>query len=337
MPTRFFAGLSLFFLSCTAIFADEEPGLPTEPPPYTRMMVLNGLIPGYAQFQLGQTDAGWAYLSALPLGIAGQGLLLYYYTQGPSLTLRPTEGPDGQTVLIPQERTERQGELEWMLHTGITLTVYSSLLSAYSSWSAHRDWTDEYVRRPRRRGRETLWELVSAPYRPENLLTGDFFPMFPLTLVTSLRPNDLERIGTFFGSERVDFWGSSVTPAAGLALNTVYSLILVAANAASEEILFRGLSLETSGAVYSSLSFGLAHLPNALIPNIGVEETLLQTAFATLFGFYAADRTLQNDYRFGPMVALHYWHNVGALGLNYLTQAAQAEGRPFTIRFSLRY
>ena len=64
----------------------------------------------------------------------------------------------------------------------------------------------------------------------------------------------------------------------------------------------------------------LRHLPNMLIPNVSVEETVIQSVFAALFGYYAASRTIANDYDFSRMAALHFWHNVTAMTLSYLIE-----------------
>ena len=163
---------------------------------------------------------------------------------------------------------------------------------------------------------------MSSPHRGENVFNFDFFPFFPLTILGQIGPDDIALYGEFFGRDRVDFWKLEVSPWAGLALNTLFSFGLVHANATAEEIIYRGLLLEQRGVVRSSLSFGAAHLPNMLIPGVSVEDTLYQTLFAGIFGFYAANRAEANGFDFSRMVALHFWHNVFAFTAAYLEKQA---------------
>ena len=146
---------------------------------------------------------------------------------------------------------------------------------------------------------------------------------------------DLQAVGDFFSRDTVPFFGAELHPAMGLALRIVSAAAFVTANAAWEEILYRGLFLETSSVLYSSLSFGLAHLPNMLAPGVGIGQTLLQTLFATAFGFYTADRVIQRSYRLERMVSLHYWNNVLSMVLGYLLDPEEY-GR-LTVGFELSF
>lgn len=218
---------------------------------------------------------------------------------------------------------------QWLFYSGITLSLYGSLLSAYSQYAAVRDLTD---RAPptdppaKRTGRESLPALLAAPFTPRHVLCYDVLPILALTTANSLAGYDPARIVEYFRRDTVPFMGTEVRPGVGLVLRVATSLVLVTANAAGEEILFRGLTLEQSGPVISSLSFGLAHLSNALVPDVPIEDTVLQTIFALGFGFYAADRTMGAGYRFERMVALHFWNNLIAFTLGYLLDPEAQQG-----------
>ena len=228
---------------------------------------------------------------------------------------------EGRTYFLrPQEIPGGSGS-QWLYYSGITLVLYGNLLSAYSQYAAARDLTDRVpalAASAKRTGRESLPALLAAPFTPRHVLTHDVLAILALTTASSLAGSDPARILEFFRRDTVPFMGSEVSPGTGLLLRLATSLVLVTANAAGEEILFRGLTLEQSGPVVSSLTFGLAHLPNALLPGVPIEDTVLQTLFALGFGFYAAGRTVEAGYRFERMVALHFWNNILAFTLGYL-------------------
>jgi membrane protease YdiL (CAAX protease family) len=125
-------------------------------------------------------------------------------------------------------------------------------------------------------------------------------------------------MGRYFRRGRVEFLGYPVTPLTGFGLEVLLAGVLVTANAVWEELSYRGLGLQVNGTVYSSLSFGFAHLTNMLVPGVTVEDTVLQTLFATAFGFYAADRVQRREDGLERMIALHFWNNLLSLVLSYL-------------------
>ncbi len=305
-------------------------------PDYQLMMLANQLVPGSAQVALGQRRAGILYMTtALPLSIAGQAMLLWYvFLDLDAFAIEPMRQNDKTYLFDPALSTVHQ-EQQWLLYTGFTLSVYSSLLSTYSSYAAHRDYHRLYVPSYPLGPRMPLAELIAAPYRLQNLISWDVFPFFPMSVVASLAGEDFAAIGRFFGKNRVEFWGIEVTPIFGLMLNTLFTFCLVTANAVTEEVLFRGLNLETSGPVRSSLTFGLAHLPNMLMPGASIEDTILQTANATLFAFHAARQTLENGYDFSKMITLHFWHNILAFTFGYLISQGGDEPSPFSVSLHL--
>lgn len=314
----------LLLLSAGPVAAQSDAADEPEPPPLRSTLLWNTLLPGTAQIALGQQTEGRLILAgSLTLRITGLGLLLWQQLDGAE-----TGGglgiysQDGRTYLFPPDEDGGLVGSDWRYNAGLAIATWGSLLTAYSQWAGWRDLSDLYELPAPRRGRESLGDLLLAPYRPENVFTFDFFPVFPLTILGQMSPDDIAVYGDFFRRDHVDFWGLEVSPWAGLALNTLFTLGLVHANATAEEILYRGFVLEQRGVVRSSLSFGAAHLPNMLVPGVSVEDTLYQTLFATLFGFYAANRAEANGYDFSRMVALHFWHNVFAFTAGYLEEQA---------------
>ncbi len=310
------------------VFAAEEKN--QEIPDYNSMMLINALIPGHAQFKLGQEKDGYLYLSSIPVSIIGQTLLFLYFWDNKKTWNPRTEN---NKTYLTQYETQNISK-KWMLYAGLTISIYATLISSYSSYSAHRDFTDKFAPSNLKTGKENLSELIFSPFKAENIFTWDFFPVFPITVISSVQGSDFQSIGKFFTKQNVPFMGFNVNPIAGFGLNLLATVLLVLANASWEEIMYRGLKLEQSGVVSSSLSFGLAHIGNMLLPDTSVEDTLLQTGFATLFGFYAANRTMANNYDFRRMIALHFWHNVLSSSINYMVKP---ENNLFVINYSLKF
>ncbi len=311
--------LALTLLACglTCVHAQTEPALD-----YRTLMLRNSFLPGTAQLAMGQTAEGIVYLASVPLQAAGLGILVYQalaYSGRTELGWFPEEG---RTYLTRFTETDPYLANPWLAFAGITLSLYGNLLSAYSQHAAHRDWVDRFGDpaglQPVRTGRESLLRLLAAPWTPHNVLSFDTLVALSFTVGGSLSGGDFARMGAYFQRETVPFFGREVTPAQGLGLRLATAILLVTANAASEEILFRGSLLEQRGVTTSSLSFGLAHLPNAIIPGVALEDTVLQTVFALGFGFYAAQSTVARGYNYERMVALHFWNNVLAFVLGYL-------------------
>ncbi len=328
---RLLAAVLLILLSVPGISAETNE-LAKE---YSKMMLINTILPGTAQIKQGKTAEGILYLTSIPIGLAGQIMALYYFYQhGEEGLTFGLEAKEGEHYLSGFNENNDFSTNQYLLYGGMTLSLYSSLLSSYSSYAAHRDFSDRYFQNPVRRGKESLLDLITAPYKPENFFSSDVFPFFPITIIGSLQGKDIGRMAGFFQREEVDFWGYKMHPAAGFCLNTLFSFLLVTANATLEEIMYRGLSLEKSGTAASSFSFGAAHLPNMLMPGASIESTVLQSIFATLMGFYAGNITEKNGYNIEKAVTIHFWHNILAFTLNYLATPEQTPG--LSLRIQIR-
>jgi hypothetical protein len=313
-----------FLLAAVAVCAVASDAQVEDMPDYSRMMLLNGLVPGTAQFALGQPEEGLVYAASLPLTLVGTGMMVYYVAaERGGLRYYVREQADG-THLFEYASPERDPRSRWLFVTGTAFTLYGTLLGAYSEYAAHRDYVDRYGSRlgvdGARSGRDSLPSLLASPYLPRNVLNAEVLPLLFLSVFGSVRPSDLFAVGDYFRRDRVPFLGWSVSPWAGLGLRLATAWMLVTANATWEEVAFRGTSLERSGVWVSSVSFGTAHLGNMILPEVSVEETLLQSLFATGFGVYTAAMTARNDYRLERAVAAHFWNNIIALTLAYLVE-----------------
>lgn len=315
-----------------ATFAEAE----RRAPDYSEMMARNLVLPGLGFRLLGNEEEAKRYYAALPMSLGGAGLVMAGVLRSSAGVQLDAQFRDGETRLFSYRETLDPWS-QVLVYSGVVLGLYGNLLAVYSSYGAHRDYVDAFGdpfhTNPLTVGRPALRDVIMAPFRPANVVAADVLPILGLSTAAGFSLDDYRMMAAYFRRDSVPFMGIAVTPGAGLLLRVASSVLAVAANAAWEEIAYRGLSLETSGAVYSSVSFGLAHLPNMLVPGASVENTLLQTLFASAFGFYTADRVMASDYDFSRMVALHFWHNTLSLVLGYLADPEEDVG--FSIRFRL--
>jgi len=174
-----------------------------------------------------------------------------------------------------------------------------------------------------------------APWQPRNLINLEILPVFVLSLLPNLTELKRADFLEYFARDSVPFLGRSVSPTAGLALAGASAIVIANANAVWEEIAFRGERLRSDGVVGSSVRFGLAHLPNALTPNVSVQDTIWQSVFATMFGMYAASVTEGNGGDFRKPIAWHFWNNVLAFTMSYLTEPD--DQLVFQVKFNMTF
>lgn len=229
----------------------------------------------------------------------------------------------------PATRTEGDRTLA----AGVTTAgIWGGFFSVYADWDRYVK-TNQAGRRDRYASLN-MGDYLLAPFQAEFVFNFDVFPMFPLLELYPMTIDDWRSVGGFFQRDRVNFLGHSVSPSVGLGLTVAGATVLVAANAALEEIAFRGMVQDRMGVVGQAVYFGANHLLNPFaLPNFSFEEAAQQAAFATLFGLYAGARTEANDGDFRRMIALHFWHNVTTLVLGYMVDPEHAQ--LFQIRFSL--
>lgn len=303
-----------------------------EAPDYDVMMAINAFIPGYAQYAMGRTAEGVAYMATgLSLGVVGFGLTTYAMLERLGGVVFDVDRSSGTTVLF-RYREKPEAIDHVLFWSGTTLSLYGSLIGSYSSYAAHRDYVDTYGGDglpDERDGRESILGLLSAPFVPRNVFNMDVLPALSLMVLSDFAGSDLGRIGTYFRRESVPFMGMTLDPWTAFGLRLGTAALMVGANAAWEEIAFRGLSLERDGLVLSSVTFGTAHLGNMLLPGWSVEDVLLQTLYATGFGFYAAQSVIGNEHRLERVIALHFWHNLIGIVLSYVVNPEEETG--FTI------
>lgn len=330
----FLSTISFFNVFTTVVYANEEINKDKNNNiEYERNVSLNQLVPGIAQFSLKQDKEAFTYMfTSLPLTLVGEALVIYYFYDKGGIKVEPYR--ENNKTYLTKYAYNNSDEKNLVLYSGFLLLLYGTLITTYSTYAYHRDFSDKYLPNTVKKGKEELFDLVVSPFKSENILNFDFFPMFPLTAISGLQADDISKIGAFWQKDKVPFMGLKVDPWQGVLLELASVSALVLANATWEEIQYRGITLETSNLSNSAFSFGLAHAGNALYPNTSIEDTALQTTFATLYGFYAGYRTQQNNYDFRRMIALHFWHNVTSSLLGYMTNPDKGL---FFINFSYKF
>ena len=267
---------------------------------YRLTVLLDYFVPGTAQFKMNQPQEGLLYLVSVPFVYGG-----YFFFLDHVLS-------DDVDVASPQ------------FHASLLSLKFGETLQYYSMWAYSRDYTDVHAREPKRRGRETLWDLLLAPFKPENVFSWDVMPFFPLTTLLTYRTDDYVAVYNFFQRDHVDIWGIQTNPYVAAVLFLSYYMLLNDFVAVSEELGFRGLLLELNGVLYSSLVFGAMHFSSLLlfdeIDAAAVVSVSRQVIFTTLLGFWLSYTTSNNEYNFEKAIALHFWHNTLNLFLGTLAE-----------------
>ena len=256
---------------------------------YRLTNLLNIVVPGTAQFKMNQPEEGFFYLISIPFVYGGYFFFLEQVLRG--------------DVDITS----------FQFHASLFSIKFGETLQSHSMWAYFRDYTDLHIQNPKRRGRESPWELMLSPFKSKNLFSWDVMPFFPLTTLLTFRNEDYMGIYRFFEKEHIDIWGIKTNPYAAALLFLTYFAVLNDFVAVSEETLFRGLLLEQNDLVFSSILFGSMHLSSLMLfPEIDATAIMTvsrQVLFATLFGFWQGFTTQNNTYNFEKAIALHFWHN----------------------------
>ncbi len=306
-----------------------------EKPSYSELMLKNALVPGLGFKMLGNDEEAYLYYAALPLKLIGAGLVSAAVLLNGNSIVLDMEHRDGFTYVSRYEN-ELTPASKLLLAGGVGLSLYGNLLTAYSSYAVHSDYVQRYgfpggVKSPEE-GRISLTNVLTAPFTPSHVFNIDVLPIIGLATLAGFAVEDYEEMGNYFERDQVVFLGYPMTPLAGLGLEILLAGCLVTANAAWEELAYRGMSLQVNGFAHSSLSFGFAHLTNMLVPGATLEGALVQTVFATAFGFYAADRVERGENGLERMIALHFWNNLLSMVLGFLADPESSDTLSINIK-----
>lgn len=266
----------------------------------------NLVLPGLLQTTAGN-PGGYPLMIGGPLAWGGQYLLYDYLRSG---------NPTGR---------------DWERGVGEATSTIGLSTIGYSYFSWERSITNGRVVASFQRPDESYLTLLSAPYRGENVFRWDTLGLVGFEALASYGPSDWTNMYDYFSKQHVDFFGAQVSPLAGLAFVSAFSLGINLFVAVGEETLFRGFGNDVYGVVPTSIAFGLSHLANGFVYAQEKDDhpwlkAILQSTFAGLFGFYASYVDAQDGHSLQRSVALHYWNNVAAMILDYLASGGSRAG-----------
>jgi membrane protease YdiL (CAAX protease family) len=163
----------------------------------------------------------------------------------------------------------------------------------------------------------TTRELLAAPFKPKNVFT----PITAGFVATALVLLYFEHSGAEYSFQNVDqmyFINRYIDRDPATVAFGGMSLAASLGAGTSEEYLFRNYILsmldfrygQRKGLCYSSIAFGILHLPNyLLIDKPDYKAAITQTVLATIGGFFLGRDVQKRGYNIGPAVAAHTWYN----------------------------
>jgi membrane protease YdiL (CAAX protease family) len=266
------------------------------------VLIANIFAPGTLQIAQGKTEG-------------------YWYTPGTALMV-------GGLLLIGKNYAPMTPDVSLSVPAGWLLEKTGEMMFGYSWYACYND--DGYVWPTMRR--ESLPVLMASAYSPECVFSADVLPFVGIGILCSVpvlfegsRSSD---IGTFFGSERVDFWGASINPYLAFGCYFAYTLVFCDINAVSEEVVCRGIISGRMSQLGSAATFGGMHSLNLLMMPLtpeNIRDTSLQVGGAFLIGLYLDKLTRERNGSLRECVALHHWWNVGAMTLAFLSAISEPE------------
>jgi membrane protease YdiL (CAAX protease family) len=277
------------------------------------------LIPGVGQLFYLDEPEGALMLSAIPLAVGGLYLL------------------SGEQIGLDEPATSRKAPL------GLQMVFAAQNLWFYSIFDAYRD-----ARVLRRDGgyrfaitRESLGELVTAPFNPHVLKSPWVWGAVPLTvlagvLVTSLAASDdgVDR-PPITDVDRVNVLGHEFHRGTGFAAGSGYYAALFAGVGVGEESLFRGLvqtELEErfgtiGGLIGGSAVFGAVHILNF---TQSPKDALIAVPVITVLGSGLGLAYIRTGHRLETGVAMHFWYD---FLLSAAAFAADPTHQPFVVQY----
>ncbi len=197
---------------------------------------------------------------------------------------------------------------------------------------------------------DTLADLLLAPVDPDVIFKPEvglgLLGMVALGVLASyLIDGRLSSDRTLVGTDRVNFMGRAMHPAAGISLGELYYLGMFMPVGIGEEAMFRGVLQsglseymgQWGGLATSSLIFGAAHAPNAVLLSDERQQmryVAIGVPFLTLLGGYMGWVYMHNGFSLAEPVALHFWYDFIMSTLSFVLDP---DSQPFAIRFSLPF
>lgn len=279
------------------------------------------LCPGCGHLYLGKTVEGGAYfgVTATLLGSA-------------LVSLR------GQEIRLDGTAESAKVPTGLLLATTAQNLWFFSIFDAYRSARVARD--DAGYKH--RITRESLGDLVSAPFRPSVLKSPWVWIGVPAALIAgiavsyAIEGDDLENTPSIFDVDKVNVFGRRFSRGAGFAAGSAFYAGLFASVGVGEEALFRGViqtELEerfgsTGGLIAASAIFGAVHAFNFLDdPGTIAVAVPVITVLGTGLGL-AYQRT---GHKLSTAVAMHFWYD---FLLSVTAFAVDPTHQPFVVNYS---
>jgi membrane protease YdiL (CAAX protease family) len=282
---------------------------------------LSALCPGCGQLYLGD-PAGYLHLSATAALIGSSIALLANEEVALDGTARSAKVPIGLQLITA-------GQNLW----------FYSIFDAYRDARVARDDAGYKFAITR----ESLPELIVAPFRPDVLASPWVWAGVPLALAIGVAVSYLvdraafEQNRSIFEVDRVNVLGRNFSRGAGFAAGSAYYAGLFIPVGVGEEALFRGViqtELEerfgpTGGLFAASAIFGAVHVFNFLddpataaiaVPVISILGSALGLAYQ------------RTGHKLSTSVAMHFWYDVL---LSAVAFAADPEHQPFVVRYGV--
>lgn len=167
---------------------------------------------------------------------------------------------------------------------------------------------------------DTLWELVRAPWNPRVLRRPSVWAGIVGLVAAGVGASLLvdESLGDGWGDD-ANLFGRDFPPATGYPLAGAVGVGTFTHVAIAEEMFFRGVFQsmlarqhgETGGWIRSSIWFGAAHAPNALLlpEDQRAAYLFVGVPYITVIGSYLGLVYRWNDYSLAPPVAVHFWYD----------------------------
>lgn len=288
---------------------------------------LSLLCPGCGQIYLGDAASGGKGSGPIMLGTTAALLGgAYYSLRGHEVSLDGSSDSKGVPAGL-------------LLATTAQNLWFYSIFDAYRSARVSReDYGYKF-----KITRETLPELVAAPFRPSVIKSPWVWAGVPLALAAGIgvafvaEPDGLDDTRTISDVKRVNFFGHQLHRAQGFAAGSGYYAALFGSVGVGEESLFRGViqtELEerfgsTWGLIGASAIFGSVHVLNFVGDP---KEALVAVPVITVLGASLGLAYQHSGHKLSRSVAMHFWYDTL---LSLFAFAADPEHQPFVVNYSM--
>jgi membrane protease YdiL (CAAX protease family) len=193
--------------------------------------------------------------------------------------------------------------------------------------------------------RETLDQLVAAPFTPSVISSPWVWGAVPLTLAAGIAVSFIGHTSgaqppSFFDVHSINFFGADLSKGAGFAAGETYLAALFDPVGVGEESLFRGV-IQTEmderlgpygGLAVASAIFGGAHALNYVGPGQDPKQALVAVPFIATIGATLGLAYLRTDYHLRTSVAMHFWYDFLLSTAGFLVDP---EHQPFTVSYAM--